>query len=365
VQQEATNELVRWNGARALAAGAKGDQIVLDGEQARVGDGHAMGVEAEVVDNLLWAAEGLFGIDDPVLPGEAAGELAKRRGIELGIFEGACLEELDKPIKELPAEDLRERRDGEEEVLAGTDPAVGLAVETAAGNNAVNVGVEQELTGPGVQDEGEADLGTEALGVAAEGEQGVGGGREEQVEEHAAVAVDERSQQRWQSEDEMEVVGQKEALFALLDPVELRGCLTSGAVTIEAGVVEGHLGGALLTLVEVATEDQGAAAFDIVENALLLRAEVVVVVSKALGVGAEDGGDLQRWCGWRMRVHARPALRTRLVLWVVGVVCDRGCDGIERGAGGGNQLGADVDVTGSGADVGMTEQDLDDAQIGA
>jgi hypothetical protein len=67
-------------------------------------------------------------------------------------------------------------------------------------------------------------------------------------------------------------------------------------VTIEAGVVEGHLGGALLTLVEVATERQGAAAFDIVENALLLRAEVVVV-SKALGVGAEDGGDLQRWCG--------------------------------------------------------------------
>jgi hypothetical protein len=86
-------------------------------------------------------------------------------------------------------------------------------------------------------------------------------------------------------------------------------------VTIEAGVVEGHLGGALLTLVEVATERQGAAAFDIVENALLLRAKVVVVVvSKALGVGAEDGGDLQRWCGWRMRVHARPALRTRLVL---------------------------------------------------
>jgi len=162
----------------------------------------------------------------------------------------------------------------------------------------------------------------------------------------------------------MEVVGQEEALFTFLDPVELGGCLTSGAVTIEAGVVEGHLGGALLTLVEVATERRGAAAFDIVENALLLRAEVVVV-SKALGVGAEDGGDLQRWCGWRMRVHARPALRMRLVLWVVGVLCDLGRDGIERGTGRGNQLGADMDVTGSGADVGMAEQDLDDAQIGA
>src|SRR5262249_9556691 len=194
-------------------------------------------------------------------------------------------EEVDKPFEEFAAEDLRERRDGEEEVLAGLNPAVGRAVETAAGNNAVEVGMEHELTGPGVQDEGETDLSPETFGVTAEGEQGFGCGREEQVEEQAAVAVGERSQQLWEREDEMEVVGQEEALFTFLDPVELGGCLTSGAVTIEAGVVEGHLGGALLTLVEVATERRGAAAFDIVENALLLRAEVVVV-SKALGVGA-------------------------------------------------------------------------------
>jgi len=156
-----------------------------------------MGVEAEVIDNLLWAAEGLFGIDDPVLPGEAAGELAKRRGIDLGIFEGPCFEEVDKPFEEFAAEDLRERRDGEEEVLAGLNPAVGRAVETAAGNNAVEVGMEHELTGPGVQDEGETDLSPETFGVTAEGEQGFGCGREEQVEEQAAVAVDERSQQLW------------------------------------------------------------------------------------------------------------------------------------------------------------------------
>jgi hypothetical protein len=55
----------------------------------------------------------------------------------------------------------------------------------------------------------------------------------------------------------------------------------------------------------------------------------------------------------------------RLVLWGVGVPCDLGRDGIERGTGRGNQLGADMDVTGSGAEGGMAEQDLDDAQIGA
>lgn len=197
VQQEATNELVRWNGASALAAGAKGDQSVRDREQTRVGEGHARGGEAEVMDHLLWAAEGLLGRDAPVLPGAAAGERAKRRGSELGIFAGPGGEEVEKPCEALAAEALRERRDGQEEVLAGSNPAVGRAVEPAAGNHAVEVGREPERTGPGVPDEGEPDLSPEPCGVTAAGEPGVGCGREEPVEEQAAVAGDARAQPRW------------------------------------------------------------------------------------------------------------------------------------------------------------------------
>ena len=48
--------------------------------------------------------------------------------------------------------------------------------------------------------QGEAELGAEALGVAAEGEQRVGGGGEEQIEEQAAVAANEWAQQGRQGE---------------------------------------------------------------------------------------------------------------------------------------------------------------------
>jgi hypothetical protein len=41
---------------------------------------------------LLGAAEGLFGIDDPLLTGEAAGKDAQRLGIEPRVFEGTGLD---------------------------------------------------------------------------------------------------------------------------------------------------------------------------------------------------------------------------------------------------------------------------------
>ena len=32
-----------------------------------VGDGHAMSVAAQILEHILWAAEGAFGVDHPVL----------------------------------------------------------------------------------------------------------------------------------------------------------------------------------------------------------------------------------------------------------------------------------------------------------
>ena len=46
---------------------AQGDLAVLDGEDAVVGQSHAVGVAAEVIEHGLWRAERLFGIDHPVL----------------------------------------------------------------------------------------------------------------------------------------------------------------------------------------------------------------------------------------------------------------------------------------------------------
>src|SRR5215510_12992441 len=45
---------------------AKGDRSVVDGDQAMIRDRHAMGIAAEIVQDLVWAAKGRLGIHHPL-----------------------------------------------------------------------------------------------------------------------------------------------------------------------------------------------------------------------------------------------------------------------------------------------------------
>jgi hypothetical protein len=40
---------------------------MLEGHEAVVGDGHAMGVTGEIAQDMMRTAEGWLGVDDPVL----------------------------------------------------------------------------------------------------------------------------------------------------------------------------------------------------------------------------------------------------------------------------------------------------------
>ena len=79
MKQEAAQELMSGNGHDLLLAAvgivspAEGDAIVFKGHESMVGDGHAMGVAGQVVENMFGAAERWLGVDNPVLPDTAAG----------------------------------------------------------------------------------------------------------------------------------------------------------------------------------------------------------------------------------------------------------------------------------------------------
>jgi hypothetical protein len=72
VQQEAAQELIQRKGQQFLLivvrriAPMKGDLAVGQRDQSMVGDGYAMGVSAEILEYIVGAAEGWFGVDDPV-----------------------------------------------------------------------------------------------------------------------------------------------------------------------------------------------------------------------------------------------------------------------------------------------------------
>jgi hypothetical protein len=49
-----------------IVSPAEGDATVFEGHESMVGDGDAMGITGQVVENVLGAAEGRLGVDDPV-----------------------------------------------------------------------------------------------------------------------------------------------------------------------------------------------------------------------------------------------------------------------------------------------------------
>ena len=73
VEEEASQELLRGKRHRSLLATVgiilpvESDLIIVEGHEAVIGDGHAMGVAGEVTDDMLGSAERGFGIDHPVL----------------------------------------------------------------------------------------------------------------------------------------------------------------------------------------------------------------------------------------------------------------------------------------------------------
>ena len=54
---------------------------ILERNQAMVGNGHSMGVAAEIFDNLLRSAEWTFAVNNPIVAVEVANEGMKRLGI--------------------------------------------------------------------------------------------------------------------------------------------------------------------------------------------------------------------------------------------------------------------------------------------
>ena len=56
---------------------AESDALLVEGQQAMIGNGHAMGVAAEIAQHLHGTAEGGLGIDHPVVAMQTAEEFCE------------------------------------------------------------------------------------------------------------------------------------------------------------------------------------------------------------------------------------------------------------------------------------------------
>jgi hypothetical protein len=95
VEEEAACELAGFKGHGPLLVGmgvvlpGEGHGVRIDGEEAMVGDGDAVGVSGQVLERLLGSAEGRFRVDAPVAALRLGEQTAECGSIIVEVREGA------------------------------------------------------------------------------------------------------------------------------------------------------------------------------------------------------------------------------------------------------------------------------------
>ena len=196
--------------AVCIVSPAEGDAVVFKSDEPMVGDGHAMAVAGQVVEDMLRPAERRLGVDHPVLAAEFPQELDEcvrrgkllKRAMEL---ESVLLEEFTKPGAELTAEAPAKRLNGQEEAWRGIDPSGTVESQAAGGNDVMDIGMMFKILSPGMERPEESDVRSQVLRIASQFEHCRGAGAIEQVVEQPLVLENESGQLVRQSEDNVEI----------------------------------------------------------------------------------------------------------------------------------------------------------------
>lgn len=142
VEQEASEKLLDVEGhepfrdVSCAVVPAKGHPIVVEGDESVVGDGHAVGVAAEVAQHLPGSGEGRLAVDDPVFAG---GSSKSSVGVDVVAAQGLVVEARLEPAQQFGAEELRQDPHGKQETALGRDPTVAPRIESSSGHDAVDV----------------------------------------------------------------------------------------------------------------------------------------------------------------------------------------------------------------------------------
>src|SRR5262245_6980970 len=114
------------------------------------------------------------------------------------------------------------------------NPAGMIWCDPTAGNNAVDVGMEQQVLSPRVTNAKEANLGSEIFRIACDFQKRFSNTAEQQVVQLGFVLQHERVQLVWQSEHDVEITRRQQLLFSGGDPTLPRLVLAFGTVAIPA-----------------------------------------------------------------------------------------------------------------------------------
>jgi hypothetical protein len=141
-----------------------------------IGDGDALRIAGEIVQNMFGTSEGWLGVDHPVFAEEESQERVESAGLSKTLewameLELVLKKELLQSGCELAPEDATQRGDGQEESSRGGDPSGTVGCKTASRNNAVYVRMMVKALSPSMEYAKKPDVRTQMFRVAGELEQ--------------------------------------------------------------------------------------------------------------------------------------------------------------------------------------------------
>ena len=324
VEEKPTDELIDLQphhlgcAAIAIVLPGEGDVGLAEGNEAGVGDRHAVGVTTEISKYLCWAAEWLLGVDDPIdaphgreLRGKYR-RVGERREITKEA-EIASSESRGQSFEEQTPKEKRKRLDRQKKVGAACDPTCPIGCDTAARDNTVQMRVMGQSLTPAVQNGKTTDPGPEAARVRCQRRHRLCSGPEQNRIDELLILESDCCDRLGQCEDDVEIGNRQQLGLARGNPGRAGRSLTLRAMPVTTGIVGNPRHATIVTSLDVAAECGGAADGNRAHHPLLDTTEMTLMCT---GVGgtmtAQDVGDLQRRLIGRVRsVRHGPALPGR------------------------------------------------------
>src|SRR5215467_9451757 len=149
------------------------------------------------------------------------------------------VESLKEIFQKQAAEQTRENPDGQEESGTARDPLRAVGREPAAGDDAMQMRVMEQVRSPTVEHGEEANFGTQMFGIGGDGVQGLGGGAEQNPVDHFLVLVGDAGNLFRYRKDHVEILSLEKLGAAILEPFGAGQRLAFWAVSI--GTCNGEL----------------------------------------------------------------------------------------------------------------------------
>lgn len=333
--QIASHEFMAGEGAGFVALGlsilvAEGDAGLVETDQAAIGDGDAEGIAGKVVEHRLLSLAPGLDMDHPALVKDMRGEL------QLGA------DFLQAVVKQ-PCHAFGKGGFGKQEGRISLMPGGAIVGQAAAGDQAVDVRMIIEPLRPTMENGEDTNRAADPARVTAEIDDRLGSCVHQSSIAITLSAPDEGVKFLGQSDGDVEIRDRQHLCLTLLEPVSSLVAMTGRATAVAAAMVDIDLAAAAVASPDLPAERLGSAGKDV-----------------------GDGASMRRWHHGAMggQIRFGEPVEDRLQIDQC-AGSEAGHDLVQQVTKGGARRFGQVGIAGGGADVGVAEQHLHDADIDA